>query len=197
MMLLPTPFSTIWSWAPGEPKNSSDSDDVFRCATSNLALNGHWTVDDCSQKLYASCRAVGQPYNWTITSYQISYSFANQACPDSYNFEVPRTALENSFLTREMLRQDRNKVWVNFNSLNIKFCWITEGVNATCPYSATAIQQAEEKIDVLVPTIAAVIVLVVTALTIFVKAAGNRNSRKRIRRRNVAGNAYFYEGVPS
>ncbi|KAH8804831.1 hypothetical protein F5884DRAFT_428378 [Xylogone sp. PMI_703] len=190
-------YSTIWSWAPGEPRNSSDQNDIFRCAASNLALDGHWTVEDCSQKLYASCQAIGQPYNWTTTSYQISYSFAGQACPDSYAFAVPRTALENAYLTRVMRRQGRSKVWVNFNSLNVKFCWVTEGANATCPYSTTALEDAAEKIDVLVPSIAAVIVLVVTALTIFVKAAGNRTSRKRTRRGRRAGNGYVYEGVPS
>ncbi|RFU35633.1 hypothetical protein B7463_g636, partial [Scytalidium lignicola] len=190
-------YSTFWSWAPGEPRNSSDDNDLLRCASSNLALDGRWTVNDCSQKLYAACRAVGQPYNWTTTSYQISYSFATQACPDSYTFSVPRTALENSYLTRAMMRQQRDKVWVNFNSLNVKFCWVTEGANATCPYSTTALEDAVLKTDVLVPTIAAVIVLIVTALTIFVKAAGNRNNRKRTRRRREAGNGYVYEGVPS
>lgn len=53
-------------------------------------------------------------------------------------------------MTNEMQRQGRNKVWVNFNSLNTKFCWVTGGVNATCPYSAISLAQANEKIDVLV-----------------------------------------------
>lgn len=61
-------YATIWSWAPGEPKNynassSSNSGSVFRCATSNVDLGGRWVVADCSQRYYAACRAHNQPYN--------------------------------------------------------------------------------------------------------------------------------------
>jgi hypothetical protein len=50
-----------------------------------------------------------------------------------------------------------------------------------------------------VPTVAAIIVLVVSALTVFVKCAGNRKVRKRNknRRRIRADNGFVYEGVPS
>jgi len=105
-------YSTIWSWAPNEPKNysSSDpnasSDSLFRCATANIDLGGHWVVADCSSKFYAACRARNQPYNWTITSYAVSYSFADAACPVDHDFAAPRTALENSYLRQAMRRSD-------------------------------------------------------------------------------------------
>jgi hypothetical protein len=143
-------YATIWSWATGEPRNysessSSNSGSVFRCATSNVDLDGRWVVADCSQKYYAACRARNQPYNWTITSYPISYSFANQACENPYYFAAPRTALENSYLTQEMRRSHRdydgNGAWVDFNSLDEAGCWVMGGPNATCPWKDTLTEQ--------------------------------------------------------
>jgi len=46
-----------------------------------------------------------------------------------------------------------------------------------------------------VPTVAAIIVLIITALTMFAKAAGTR-SRKRVKKKR-ADNGFIYEGVPS
>ncbi|KAH8659133.1 hypothetical protein BGZ60DRAFT_414613 [Tricladium varicosporioides] len=144
-------YSTIWSWAPNEPRNYTSSDasseSLFRCATSNLNLGGHWVVADCSQKYYAACRANKQPYNWTITGYPISYSYARQACPDSYSFAAPRTALENSYLTQAMRLSrrdyDGHGAWVDFNDLDTRSCWVTGGPNATCPYDES-LSQADD-----------------------------------------------------
>ena len=133
-------YATIWSWAPGEPKNSSSdvSNSLFRCATSNIDLGGRWVVNDCSQKYYSACRAANQPYNWTITTYPVSYSYASQTCPSNYSFGAPRTALENSYLTQAIRDSHRDYdghgVWVDFNSLNYQDCWVSGGPNATCPY---------------------------------------------------------------
>jgi hypothetical protein len=136
-------YATIWSWAPGEPKNYTSSmdgtsDSLFRCATANLDLQGRWVVNDCSTKYYAACRARTQAYNWTITSYAISYSYANAACDDGYDFAAPRTALENSYLRQTMMTSrrdyDGHGVWIDFNSLEYEGCWTTGGPNATCPY---------------------------------------------------------------
>jgi len=143
--------ATIWSWAQGEPRNytgdsDASSDSLFRCATANIDLAGRWVVADCSQKYYAACRAK-QPYNWSITTYPISYSFAKQACNEPYQFAAPRTALENSYLTQKLRDSRRDYdgqgVWVDFNSLDYKSCWVTGGPNATCPYSDT-LQQDDD-----------------------------------------------------
>lgn len=144
-------YATIWSWAPGEPKsyNGSDNASLYRCATSNIDLFGRWVVADCSQKYYAACRAHKLPYNWTITTYPISYSYADQACPNNYSFAAPRTALENSYLNQAMKDSHRDYdghgAWVDFNSLDVKTCWTTGGPNATCPYSATLAQEDDLK----------------------------------------------------
>jgi hypothetical protein len=144
-------YATIWSWAPGEPRNSSSgvSDSLFRCATSNVDLGGRWEVSDCSQKYYTACRASSQPYDWKIATYTVSYSYASQTCPNNYIFGAPRTALENSYLTqaiREYHRDyDGHGVWVDFNSLDFKDCWVSGGPNATCPYKDSVNQSDDLK----------------------------------------------------
>jgi hypothetical protein len=147
-------YSTIWSWAPGEPKNytgssSSNFGSVFRCATSSVDLGGRWIVADCSQKYYVACRAYNQPYNWTVTTYLASYNFAAQACQDPYSFTVPRTALENSYLTQAMRSShqeyDGHGVLVDFNSLDFSGCWVTGGPNATSPYGESLASQDDLK----------------------------------------------------
>jgi hypothetical protein len=167
-------YSTVWSWAPGEPRNYTSSDasseSLFRCATANIDLAGRWVVADCSQKYYAACRANRQPYNWTINSYPISYSFADQACPDSYQFAAPRTALENSYLAQAMRNSHRDYdghgAWVDFNSLDYKSCWVTGGPNATCLYS-TSLRQEDD--------LQKRIILVCFPLPLFGKSADCKN----------------------
>ncbi|PQE23231.1 lectin C-type domain-containing protein [Rutstroemia sp. NJR-2017a BVV2] len=61
-------YATIWSWAPDEPRNATSALDdtdssLFRCAAIDPELGYRWVVTDCSDKLYAACRAPGQPYN--------------------------------------------------------------------------------------------------------------------------------------
>ncbi|RDW92172.1 hypothetical protein BP5796_01566 [Coleophoma crateriformis] len=195
-------YSTIWSWAPNEPKNTSSNtaDDLFRCAISRPGLLGRWAVGDCSQKLFASCRALEQPYNWTLTTYQMSYSFASQACQYPYKFAAPRTALENAYLFQAMQASNRdfdgNGAWVDYNNLDVKGCWTMGGQNATCPYSGSTTSANDlKRKTVLVPTIAALIVLIVTVLTVLAKVAGNRKTNRRRNKR--AHNGFVYEGVPS
>jgi len=136
--------STIWSWGPNEPRNFTDgvisnSPDLFRCAIVDLSLNGAWSVSDCSNKNFAACRAHSQPYKWTIATYSVSYTYASSTCPDGYDFAVPRTALENSYLVRAMKRSGRDfdlrsGAWIDFNSLDVEGCWVAGGPNVTCPY---------------------------------------------------------------
>lgn len=147
-------LSTIWSWAPDEPKNQS-SNSLFRCAFARTDLAGRWVVNDCSTKNFASCRAHHQPYNWTTTSYPITYPFAPLACPEGYDFAVPRTALENSYLFQAIGATNRDYdnfgVWVDFNSLDTETCWVSGGANATCPYTEMLdVQSAQYRRFVLV-----------------------------------------------
>ena len=199
-------YATVWSWAYGEPRNSSGStsDDVsnshFRCALMDPTLNGRWRVGDCTTRYYAACRIASEPYRWQISSIPVAFSAAPDACSGNSTFAVPRTALENSYLhsvlnARPDILSDSGAlgVWVEFHSLDVQTCWVSGGSNATCPYYEDA--ALEQRRAVLVPTIAAVIVLVLTALTLLVKCNQNRRtSRTRIRRMD---SGWDYEGVPS
>lgn len=202
--------STLWSWAPNEPRpfssSTDNSDSLFRCATLRTQTN-HWHATDCSTKLYAACRAPSQPYNWTLTTYTISYSYAPQACPSPYIFAAPRTPLENAYLSQTLLNQSPTrdfdnedpKIWLDFNSLETKNCWTMGGPNATCPYNGQqAIIDDITKKEILVPTVAALIVLILTGGVVFGKCAGRgwmgwRSGGKR--RRKADG--VVYEGVPA
>ena len=188
----------------------------FRCAVFNALSNppGRWHVADCTGRHYAACRSDTNPYIWSISSDRGTYIEVEDNCPDGSTFAVPRTALENSHLL-SILRSTRpdilqpappgdpdgdndddsssGNIWINFNSLGTANCWVT-GVNQTCPY-VTA-DNGERRTQVIVPTVAAVIVLCLGILTMFVKCAANRQSSRRRRRRKGEG-GWDYEGVPS
>lgn len=202
-------YSSIWSWAPGEPRNISTSEangNKLRCAALDTSSPGRWHVSDCTQHLYAACRVGNAPYEWRISSGRSTYSSSVSACPDNSSFSVPRTGLENSYLLSAVQQQlsghrsdiDSDNdgapvVWVNFNSIDVQGCWVS-GVNASCPYVTSA--EEDRRRTVVVPTVAAVIIFVLAALTLFVKCAANRqNSRRRRRRKGEEG--WDYEGVPS
>lgn len=207
--------STIWNWAPGEPRNVTLPDansiddenmqDRFRCAlmdTSASANASRWRVEDCSIPHRAACRIANQPYKWRLSEDSVAYSTAERACQTNSFFSTPRTGLENTYLyqniltlpedSRSGLSGDGSGVWLNFNSLDTEGCWVTTGPNGTCPYSDD--EDSLRQQTVLIPVIAALIVLLLAALTLFVKCNKNRrNSRKRIR----GEGGWDYEGVPS
>jgi hypothetical protein len=201
--------STVWNWAPGEPRNNSvsGSDDdypqsEFRCALMGLshAYVEHWRVEYCPNKYRAACRIDNQPYEWVLSSNDVSFYDAPYSCPDDSTFSAPRTGVENHYLHHAVLSsRDRlgisekaKGVWLNFNSLDTATCWVTTGPNGTCPYYVN--EKAKQSRQVLVPTIGAIIVFVLTALTMFVKCNVNRRN-SRSRRRGAGG--WDYEGVPA
>jgi hypothetical protein len=201
--------STIWNWAPGEPANSSASisdedypQSEFRCALMDVspAYVGHWRVEDCPNKYRAACRIDSQPYEWVLSSTEVSFYDAPDSCPNGSTFSAPRTGLENHYLHHTVLSSgdrlatsdEAKGVWLNFNSLDIAACWVTTGPNGTCPYYVN--ERAEQSRQVLVPTIGAIIVFVLTVLTMFVKCNANRRN-SRTRRRGDGG--WDYEGVPA
>lgn len=191
-------MSTVWAWGPSEPQNHSLSNPntAYRCAALN-ATSGFWQAEDCSSSHYCTCRVDNLPYVWQTGYTSASYNRADGTCPSDSGFDVSRTALENSYLldawrsSRTAGGIDDDLLWLNFNDLDVATCWVV-GQNSTCPY-----QSAEDTGDqtIIVPTVAAVIVFVLTILTIFVKCAANRQSSKRRRRRGDDG--WDYEGVPA
>ena len=198
-----------WSWAPGEPRNSSVSgfdDDYpqseFRCALmdTSSAYQGRWRVEDCPSKFRAACRTENQPYEWSLSSAEVSFDNAANACHNGSFFSAPRTGLENQYLynfvlsSRDSINTAENStgIWLNFNSLDTATCWVTSGPNGTCPYYVN--EAAEQSRQILVPTIGAIVVFLLTTLTIFVKCNVNRRN-SRTRKRGDGG--WDYEGVPS
>ena len=191
--------ATVWSWDDNEPINDTTTgSDMFRCTT--FGSNGRWRVENCANKYSVACRVSNQPYSWIISQNADSYFDAQSACPFNSSFAVPRTAVQNRYLLLKMQENaalSSERLWVDWNSLAVSSCWVSGGPNATCPYSAT--EQRDPRY-IIVPTVAAVIVLVIFALFLFVKLANHRVESSRRRRRKhwkrYAGNL-MYEGVPS
>lgn len=196
---------SVWFWASGEPYSPSDKDPEkhYRCALMDTSLFGNWRATDCSQQYHAACRVNNSPYSWVLTENKTSFNGATDECPENSTFGVPRTGLEQTYLTALLNKSDvaedlsstdgENKgIWVNFNSLDTRSCWVTGGPNATCPYYED--EDADERREIVVPTVAAIIVLIITALTLFVKCNANRRNSRR-KKRVIEG--WEYEGVPS
>lgn len=191
--------STIWSWGPDQPINSSTREDLndYRCAALN-ATSGMWLASDCGSSRYGACRISGQPYEWRITYAAAPYDRINLACDDGSAFDVPRTSLENAHLLSTWRSYINNEdddsgtlLWLDFNQLDISACWVIGG-NSTCPY---ADPPGSETRRIVVPVVGAVVVFVLAALTVLIKCAGNRQTAKRRKRRGH--NGWDYEGVPS
>jgi len=188
-------LNSIWSWAAGQPENATMSGNE-RCATMNSST-GNWQVASCGASYYSgSCRVNNRPYDWRISSPPTMYYKVDEACPEGTNFDVPRTALENSYLLAAF-RQSLGSgsypngalLWVDLNDLDISTCWVT-GSNTTCPYQTEAPDGQARTL--FAPVVAGVIVLVLTILTILVKCAGARQNAKRRRR---GDDGWDYEGI--
>ncbi|KAI9655556.1 MAG: hypothetical protein M1821_005349 [Bathelium mastoideum] len=205
-------FSPYYASVPSPPAATQ-----FRCAAFNALStpSGRWHVADCTGQHYAACRSTTNPYTWTISTYRGTYTDVDNNCPSGFTFAVPRTALENAHLLGtlrasrpDILSSSKSTdpdgdsssdpsdgiIWINFNSLSAAGCWVA-GVNESCPYALPS-GDADRRRQVIVPTVAGVIVLFLGLLTMFVKCAANRQSSRRRRRRKGEG-GWDYEGVPS
>lgn len=164
--------------------------------------NGRWRASDCSRRLFGACRVGNEPFKWTISAKQSRYADVQQHCPKGTSFAVPRTALENrylhAFLKNEAAKDKNNNydgndpVWLDLNSLQVDHCWVSGGADAKCTYSVRTTADSNRR-NVIVPTVAVIIVLAITAATLLVKC--HENSRRQRRNRVIKG--WEYEGVPS
>jgi hypothetical protein len=189
--------STLWSWAPGEPLNATNDRFGNRCVVMTTSpIPGRWRTTDCTRRRRVACHLPGQPYNWQISNETSDYNGAAQACQPPYEFSIPHTALENAHLLDALQRSSgaaKEPLFLDMNSLSVPDCWVI-GLDGECPYLATADMNRTR--IVVVPTVAAVIIFVLAALTFFVKCGANRRDNKRGRRRRMVG-GWEYEGVPS
>ena len=192
--------STLWSFAPGQPLNSSEEGDDTndnRCVVMMMKppYAGRWRVEDCNQHHRVACHDPRQPYDWRISDDSTYYRNAEYYCKDPYQFNVPHTALENShlFSAFQAAAPNDDALYINLNALSVPDCWVI-GLNGTCPYLPTT--DTNRTRIVVVPTVAAVIIFLLAALTFFVKCAANRRENKRGRKRRLV-DGWEYEGVPS
>ncbi|KAJ5666653.1 hypothetical protein N7462_011062 [Penicillium macrosclerotiorum] len=203
-------LSTGWAWAIGEPQGANsgggteDTPKFNRCAVMDVSLEGHWRATNCSEIRRGACRVGNSPFSWTLSNASMDYSDISDTCPPGSSFAVPRTGLENTYLYTYLLTQPQDiidststnmtvrEVFLDFNSIDVTSCWVTGGSTAECPYSANP-QQLERR-TVLVAAIAGIVILIITALTLFVKCNANRRNSRR-RKRVIEG--WEYEGVPS
>ncbi|KAJ5505139.1 hypothetical protein N7463_008013 [Penicillium fimorum] len=202
-------LSSSWAWAIGEPHDANyaggDGDPKYdRCAIMDLTLEGHWRSMNCTEQRRGACRIGNSPFSWVLSNKSDTFSNVPNTCPPGSSFAVPRTGLENTYLYKYLLSLPETKVdlsstdpalrevFVNFNSRDITSCWIPSGYDSTCPYASDP-QQLERQ-TVLVAAIAGIIILIITALTFFVKCNANRRNSRR-RKRVIEG--WEYEGVPS
>ncbi|KAI2789246.1 hypothetical protein POX_e07276 [Penicillium oxalicum] len=203
-------LSSSWAWAIGEPNGAatgggtSDLPPFDRCAVMDVSAQGRWRAMNCSQPRRAACRVGNGPFSWTLSNASSEYENASDACPPETHFAVPRTSLENTYLYEYLINQSkdlidptspdpsRREVFLDFNSIDITSCWVSGGPKAKCPYGSDP-QQLEHR-TVLVAAIAGIIIVIITALTLFVKCNANRRNTRR-RKRAIEG--WEYEGVPS
>ncbi|KAF2010450.1 lectin C-type domain-containing protein [Aaosphaeria arxii CBS 175.79] len=196
-------YSTLWTWAPGQPLNTSSTRHEYMNKCVAIALTGpnpnRWVTVDCTMRMRFVCQSDDEPYKWTLSPESATYFLGDEACPSGYTFTVPHTSLEQAHLISSISSMQSmdgspiDRVYINFNSIDVPDCWTT-GINATCPYQPR--QDVNKTRLVVVPTVAAVIIFVLAVATFFVKCASNRTENMRgRRRRNVSG--WVYEGVPS
>ncbi|KAI9799548.1 MAG: hypothetical protein M1825_004474 [Sarcosagium campestre] len=184
----------VWSWAPGEPRNLTGSAPASACAVMDLSRNGPWRVEDCTRRYHAACRdSKEEPLSFVVSSATVAYADAASACSAvDADFAVPRTALENSYLLSaadDALGDGPDGVWIDLNSIDVQGCWVS-GPDTSCPYYVDE-DQVRQK-NVIIPTVAAFIVLVLTGLTLFVKCNSNRRGSKRRSKKGERG--WDYEG---
>ncbi|KAK7208036.1 hypothetical protein BZA70DRAFT_287361 [Myxozyma melibiosi] len=190
-----------WSWEKDEPKvistASSETTSYLQVKCAAQTEDG-WVVENCYNKYRAACRVSKETYNFVLSEKEVSYYDAVDACSSTSNqlFTLPRTALQNTVLER--LRQEKVKsepIWVDLNSLAHPNCWVSGGPGASCRYEASTTRQS---VEVVVPTVAAIIVAILLALTLCSKIFGSQQVKARRRRRRYVklfGEAE-YDGVP-
>lgn len=196
--------STIWSWAYAEPAVYTDPS--YRCAvldtvpSTSTSDAGRWHVGRCSSTRRAACRQNGAPHVWTISDTGAPYANANSTCPNGTTFAVPRTSLENAYLFSALRSapsststESDTAIFLNYNSIDTEGCWVV-GSGTKCPYAGTG----GARNGLAVPVVAGVVILVLAALMLVVKCAGNRSVRRRKGLRDGDGRGEWeYEGVPA
>ncbi|KAG9831548.1 hypothetical protein KCU77_g13119, partial [Aureobasidium melanogenum] len=192
---------SLWGWGVNEPGDSLTTGTTGRhCAVTNLNNDGLWEVAECTDENHFICRRNNSLYEFSVSDDKARYYQGDEACDEESSFAVPRTALENRYmiaaardwLSRQTDLDGQPVFWLSINDIDTKDCWVS-GVDAICPYRHE--NRDGSKPEVVIPTVAGVIVLLLAILTILVKCAANRRNTRRRLKRGEGG--WDYEGVPS
>lgn len=106
----------------------------------------------------------------------------------------------NPIVQRTSHLSGTDHIWIDLQSLRQTGCWVRGGSNgeeAECPY----VDNDSERKAIVVPTVAAVIVLVMAGLMVFAKLGNRRwekvQKRRRREARQLRKEGWQYEGVPA
>ncbi|KAK9473334.1 uncharacterized protein V1510DRAFT_414767 [Dipodascopsis tothii] len=187
--------NSIWSWSPGQPPVVASSDQSHQCAV--ITPDG-WTVTSCySPQQHAACRIDKESYEWTLSASAATFADAKCSAESGHtgSLSLPRTALQNSYLRLALANAGYGAAFVELNSIAGANCWVSGGTDATCPYQRTT----RVSVEVIVPTVATIIVSVLLALTMWSKWRDYNHvkARRRRKRRAKIFAENEYKGVPS
>ncbi|ELR09216.1 hypothetical protein GMDG_03790 [Pseudogymnoascus destructans 20631-21] len=146
----------------------------MRCAIASPS--GAWSVTSCADRHYVACRST--PFSWSISDHAVAFPYAPSACPHGTTFVAPASALENAYLAqaqRDTQRDyDNQGVFVAFNSAQVDGCWVIGGADAVCPYDRVTLLSFARAREIVVPTVAAVIILVIRPVALRTNRLGRR-----------------------
>lgn len=206
--LVPLANSAIWSWEPSQP-NTTVNDN--RCAV--MDQDG-WRVANCSEKHPTLCSYV-IPEDDSISvsrKRELLYSFkfgdvstyhdAVNSCPSeseglSMKFGLPASAVEDTSVhfTIENSTEVDYPVWIDFNSIAVRDCWVAGGPNAKCPYDPR--DWSRNKVALL--TVAVTISFFVIVMIFFLnwQQLPVRQNEKKWKKIVKKFRDHQYEGVPA
>ncbi|EDK44662.1 hypothetical protein LELG_02841 [Lodderomyces elongisporus NRRL YB-4239] len=197
----------FWSFAPGQPIMnettrgnvlSSDANVAYKC----VAMNPDgWTVEDCYTEYQYACKNITSPNDWFIStrSRRSYFDIDNDACPDGYNFSLPRLSIEMAALYNVIKKENAEyPVWIDLNDITISTCFVSGGPYAQCPYQKTV--TTKKFIRMIAPSsIVALVILFLIFLENLFRKNQLQTNRKKYWKKVLSEHyaKHEQEGVPS
>lgn len=209
-------LATIDRFQFSNEEDTSEFPDAYYCA---VYFNGGWYVDNCYKQHTVVCQSLINAYVWTALSPKGSKSYfgAANACDsinnvdidnsnnnndnnsynpsEPYNFSLPINAVQLNSLRLYLLSQNiSGPVWIDYNDIDVKDCWIPGGPDELCPL--VEINQTKRLIGIGVPL--AVFIIFVFSLMIITSSQKVPVQKNRKYWRNLLNDLSMeeYEGVP-
>lgn len=195
----------IWSWNGVHQPQSS-----YRCAVLD---RGGWRSEDCSNEHHVLCVSSQNASDFFVSANRANYTMSNSRCTElggssaEYNFTLPRAITQNVAIHSKIqeLNNDLYPVWIDFNSLNVKDCWVTGGPNSLCPYTSTTstrnsfVKTKWNRNKVALLTISCIITFVLISIIVFLRLdhLPIRNNESKWKKLMLKYKDSQYKGVPS